>query len=156
MLDHFNLLDPELAAVQIRVTDVLTVLREGHAGGRGRTAPGEPLALPNRAAAGRGNGNRADAISHRWSQRGAELNAASQQRFAAAQNDFAATRASAARSGARRSSGWPSAKRPRKSEIDPDLLSVERLDERVAAAQDRNIETLGQRMAAAWARAGRS
>src|SRR5205823_7549138 len=42
MLDHFNLLDPELSALQIRLTEVLNVLREGalaEANGAGQKAP---------------------------------------------------------------------------------------------------------------------
>src|SRR6185436_7116508 len=45
MLDHFSLLDPELSALQIRVTEVLNVLREGaladaNGGGQKPVAPG--------------------------------------------------------------------------------------------------------------------
>ncbi len=42
----FQLLDPDLAAVQIRVTDVLTVLREGSQAAALRRAGDEPLTLP--------------------------------------------------------------------------------------------------------------
>ena len=51
-------------------------------------------------------------------------------------------------------SGWPSAKKPEELEIDPELLSVEQLDERVAAARARRSTSLSQRMAGVWARVG--
>jgi hypothetical protein len=149
MLDHFNLLDPDLAALQIRVTDVLTVLREGTQAEDTEGALDEPLALPNlpppdaeMEAAG------TDLAS--LVKQSAELNAASQQRFAAAQLDLARLEQAVPQ---RRATLERLAQREeaQQIELDPDLLSVERLNDRVAVIRV-ELAALGRRLAAAWAR----
>ena len=45
LLDHFNLLDPDLSALQIRVTDLLTVLREGSLAATPEGMPPQPLVI---------------------------------------------------------------------------------------------------------------
>ncbi len=149
LLDHFNLLDRDLSALQIRVTDVLTVLREGiHAEGT-EGSQDEPLVLPKKSPPD------AEMVVETPDfpslvRRAAELTSASQQRFSATHEDLRRLdeaipkrRAALQRLAQRREA--------QEAELDPDLLSVERLDERVAALNV-ELDLLGQRMSAAWAR----
>jgi hypothetical protein len=83
-------------------------------------------------------------------QRSAELTAASRERFEAANQDLLQLEQALP---ARRTALERLAEREetKELELDPDLLSVERLDERVAAIK-LELDALGRRMAAAWAR----
>jgi hypothetical protein len=147
MLDAFNLLDPELAALQIRVTDVLTVLREGAEAAEG--GRDEPLTLPNLPPPQtemETSGTDLAALV----QQAADISAASQQRLAAAQNDIMRLEAALPQRSAAlvRLSQREEAQ---EVELDPELLSVDRLDERAAAIKV-ELAALAQRMTAAWAR----
>jgi hypothetical protein len=148
MLDHFQLLDPQLAALQIRVTDVLTVLREGpQADVEG--GAGEPLALPKEPPPDAEMEAQATDLASLAGQ-AAELKTASQERFEAARQDLQRLEEALPE---RRAALERLAERDEAQEVelDPDLLSVERLDERVAEIK-RELDVLGQRLAAAWER----
>jgi hypothetical protein len=142
MLDQFNLLDPELAAVQIRVTDVLTVLRESdqaaEAGG-----PNQPLVLPAEPPPEQEMAAEPTDLATLAAQ-AAELNAAAQERLAVAQNDYRLLQEALPE---RRVSLQRLAERQDAQEIemDPDLLSVEQLDARVAQL-GQELDTLSERM----------
>jgi hypothetical protein len=117
MLDHFSLLDPELSALQIRVTEVLNVLRESAladaiGGGQKPPAPGNDY--PSLV------------------KRSAELRADAAKRLAVAEEDLKrldaalpGRRATLVRLGARADA--------KKAEIDPELVNVERLDARATS-----------------------
>jgi hypothetical protein len=152
LLEQFNLLDSDLAALQIRVTDVLTVLREGEPGMEGgdkEGAEGEELALPvmppPEAEMKTSPSDFASLV-----QQSAELNASSHERFAAAQQDLQRLKDVMPK---RREGLERLARRDetRELEIDPDLLSAQELEERVANL-GAEYDALGQRLAAAWAR----
>ncbi|MEX2307096.1 MAG: TolC family protein [Pirellulales bacterium] len=149
MLDHFNLLDSDLAGLQIRVTDVLTVLREGTQAAETEGAQDEPLALPTAPPPDAEMEIEATDFAS-LVRRSAELTSASRQRFEAAQQDVLRLDQAlpARRAALRRLAEREEAKQ---AELDPDLLSVERLDQRVEALK-RELELLGQRLTAAWAR----
>lgn len=149
MLQYFNLLDSNLAALQIRVTDVLTVLREGAQAADTDVPQAEELALPVLPPPNMkmepANTDFASLVAQ-----SAELNASSQQRYAAAQEDMARLEAALPkrREGLQR---LAQRKETKELELDPELLNADRLNERVAALHS-ELDTLGQRMAAAWAR----
>ena len=148
MLDHFNLLDSDLAALQIRVTDVLNVLRSGGEDAEEGQA-GEPLALPQLPPPDAELELAATRLASLVEQ-GAALRTASQERYEAAQNDLLELEEALP---GRRAALERLAQREeaREVELDPDLVSAERLDERVAAlAQE--MDALGQRLQAVWAR----
>jgi Outer membrane efflux protein len=148
MMDRFNLLDPDLAAVQIRVTDLLTVLRgSGEGAEEGRA--GEPLILPTEPPP-EAKMKTAPTDFASLVRQAAEVKAASQQRLAAAQNDLQLLNEALPE---RRSSLERLAQRDdaREIELDPDLLSGERLDERVTALTQ-EVETLSRRMETVWTR----
>src|SRR5204863_7449045 len=87
MLDHFNLLDPDLSALQIRVTDVLNVLREGALTGNPDGAAKQPIvspATPPPHSALQTNGSDFASLV----KRSAELRADAARRFAAALDDL--------------------------------------------------------------------
>ena len=148
MLDRFNLLDPELSALQIRVADVLNTLR-GTGEGAEEGQRGEPLALPIEPPP---DGEVAIAATDFTSlvQQSAELTQASRERLAAAQNDLEALAEALPE---RRAALERLAEREdaRTAEMDPDLLSPERLNERVDAL-GQELAALAQRMEALWAR----
>lgn len=116
MLDHFSLLDPELSALQIRVTEVLNVLREGAlADANGAPKPPAP-------------GNDYPSLV----KRSAELRADAAKRLAVAEDDLKrldaalpARRSTLLRLGARADA--------KKAEMDPELVNVERLDARATS-----------------------
>ncbi len=147
LLDHFNLLDPDLSALQIRVTDLLTELREG---GLATT----PEGLPNLPAAQL----KADQLRIKRAvttpdfgslvQQSAAARTASQARFAAAQLDLARLEAALPARCAflERLSIRKEAK---EANIDPDLVSVERLNERYEATKS-EYELLGKQLQAIW------
>lgn len=147
LLDHFNLLDPELAELQIRVTDVLTLLREGaeDAQPAANGAPAVPLQLPpNQPTAPAGSPVPADLES--LVRQADVFKAAAEERLAATQQDFQNLQTSLPK---RRASLERLATREdaRQVEIDPDLLSPERLEQRVTAL-GQEIDTLSARLAA--------
>jgi hypothetical protein len=131
MLDHFNLLDPELSALQIRVTEVLNVLREGAlaetiAGGAKQPvilqqAPPPQVHL---------EAQKADFAS--LVKRSAVLRMDAAKRLAVAEQDIQRLDAAlpARRSTLERLSIRADAKN---TEIDPELVSVKRLNERATA-----------------------
>jgi hypothetical protein len=147
MLDQFNLLDPELSALQIRVTDILTVLREGTQS-EGEGGRDEPLALPNLPPPMpemEFSGTDLESLVRQVM----ELNTDSQQRLAAAQADIVRLQQALP---ARRATLERLAQREEAQEVelDPELLSVERLDERATEIQA-ELNTLHKRMTTAWA-----
>lgn len=152
MLRNFNLLDSELAALQIRVTDVLTVLREGVTGfpaADQEGAEGAELALPVMPPPDTEmQATPSDFAS--LVQQSIELNQSSQERFTVAQQDLQRLKDALPK---RREALDRLSRREetRELEIDPDLLSSERLEERVANL-GAEFDALGQRLAAAWAR----
>jgi hypothetical protein len=149
MLEHFTLLDADLAALQIRVTDVLTVLREGSQPADAEGARGGELALPvlpppdveMRIA-------KTDFES--LVRQSAELNASSKQRYAAALDDLRRLEVVLPK---RRAELERLAEREetKELELDPDLLSSTKLNERVATLRS-ELDTLRQRIAVAWAK----
>ena len=153
MLDNFNLLDADLAALQIRLTNLLNVLRESDENGLGGPAiervdeglGGDPIPLPEQPEMELVATDLAALI-----EQGAEVRAASQERFEAAQEDMEklnealpGRRASLARLAEREEA--------RDVELDPDLVSVERLDERVEALAA-ELAALHERLQEVWAR----
>jgi hypothetical protein len=151
MLDRFNLLDPDLAAVQIRVTDLLTVLR-GSGEGAEEGQAGEPLTLPTEPPP-EAEMKTAPTDFASLVREASEVKTASEERLAAAQNDLELLKEALPE---RRATLERLAERDdaRQIEMDPDLLSVERLDERVAALTQ-EIDSLNGRMEAVWARLDR-
>jgi len=149
MLEHFTLLDSDLAALQIRVTDVLTVLREGSQAADAEGRRGEELALPVLPPP-EAEMQAAATDFQSLVRQSAELNASSQQRYAAALEDLRRLEAAlpTRRVGLERLSQREETK---ELEIDPDLLSPTTLDRRVAALRT-EMENLRQRMAVAWAK----
>jgi hypothetical protein len=117
MLDHFNLLDPELSALQIRVTEVLNVLREG------------TLADAN------GGAQKPPAPGNDYSslvKRSAELRTAAAKRMAVAEEDLKRLDAAlpSRRSTLERLRVRADA---RQAEMDPELVNVERLNARATS-----------------------
>ncbi|MCC7476730.1 MAG: TolC family protein [Pirellulales bacterium] len=149
LLDHFNLLDPDLAQLQIRLTDQLTELREGGAGDSPKGVPDEPAAKQD---AEREEIRRAFTAAdiETFVKRGTEIRRASQTQLAVAQLDLARLKAAlpARRAFLERLAGRAETK---KANIDPELLSVERLDQRFADTTQEYV-TLEQQLAAIWAR----
>jgi hypothetical protein len=148
LLDHFNLLDSDLAALQIRVADVLTALRGGGEGAEeGRD--GEPLVLPTQPPPETQVETSATDFAALVEQ-SVELKSASQERLAAAQEDLEELKAALPE---RRTLLQQLSQREEAQEVelDPDLLSVERLDER-ATAIEQELTTLTQRMEEIWTR----
>lgn len=145
LLDHFNLLDPDLAELQLRVTDTLRMLREGADDAQAANdAPAEPLQLPaNQPDAPADTPPSADfeSLVHQ----AAEFRAAAEQRLAATQQDFQNLQAALPK---RRASLERLATRQdaRQLEIDPDLLSPERLEQRVTGL-GQEIDALAARLA---------
>jgi Outer membrane efflux protein len=117
MLDHFSLLDPELSALQIRVTEVLNVLREGaltdaNGGGQKPVAPGNDY--------------------QSLVKRSTELRAEAAKRIAVAEEDLKrldaalpARRSTLVRLGSRADA--------KQAEMDPELMNVERLNARATS-----------------------
>jgi hypothetical protein len=147
MLDRFNLLDPELAELQIRVTDILTVLREGPEAAE-PGGPGQPLVLPTEPPP-EGETEAVPTDFNTLVQLAAELNAAAEQRLAAAQNDYRQLLAALPK---RQVTLQRLAERDdaREAEMDPALLSIEQLNARVAQL-GQELDTLSQRIGAARA-----
>jgi hypothetical protein len=145
LLDHFNLLDSDLAALQIRVTDVLTVLREGAEAAETAGALDKPLALP-KAPPPETEMEPETMDFPSLVRRSAELRADALERFEAAQQDLQRLEKALPK---RRAALLRLAERDeaKEVELDPDLLSPERLDERVAAIKV-EFDTLGRRLAA--------
>ena len=129
MLDHFNLLDPELSALQIRVTEVLDALREGALADANSGAQKQPRILPVPPPQGQLQAQGTDFAS--LVKRSGELRTAAAKRLAATEDDLARLEAAlpARRSTLQRLSTRADAKQ---AEIDPELVSVERLNQRVA------------------------
>jgi hypothetical protein len=148
MLDRFNLLDPDLAATQIRLTDVLTVMREGPQAAE-PGGPGQPLVLPTEPPPQQ----ETEAVPTDFEtlvQEAAELNVVAEERLAAAQNDYRQLQEALPK---RRASLQRLAEREdaRQAEMDPALLSIEQLDSRVAQL-GQEIDVLSQRMGGVRAR----
>ncbi len=116
LLDHFSLLDPELSALQIRVTEVLNVLREGAlADATGSQKPAAP-------------GNDYASLV----QRSAVVRADAAKRLAVAEDDI--KRLDAALPGRRSTLLRLGARADTKqAEMDPELVNVERLDARAGS-----------------------
>jgi hypothetical protein len=147
MLEHFNLLDPDLSALQIRITDTLTVLREGLLASTPEGVPEQGLELPNQPPPP--NPPIPEADFALLVARSAELSSASRARFAAAQLDLARLEAAlpARRAFLKRLS---IRKETQEANIDPELVSVERLDARFEETK-KEYELLGQQLAAVLA-----
>src|SRR4051812_6527123 len=131
MLDHFNLLDPELSALQIRVTEVLNALREGALaevqGGQPKATVPVPTNPPPH---GEIQSQPTDIAS--LVKRGAELRNETLKRLAVTEEDI--RRLDIALPG-RRATLQQLSVRPdaKQAEMDPELLSIERLNQRAAA-----------------------
>ena len=129
MLDHFNLLDPELSALQIRVTEVLNVLREGALAdvNGGAQKPVLPSAPPPQGKATEQGTDYPSLVK-----RSAELRADAAKRLAVTEEDLRRLDAALP---ARRSTLERLAARPdaRKAEMDPELVSFERLNGRATS-----------------------
>ncbi len=150
LLDRFNLLEPDLSALQTRVTDVLNLLRGGEQMGPllgdQLPAPVLPNLPPPREADG---GLPLDNFAQ-LAQRATDLKVASQHQFDVAEQDYQQLlnvlpqrRASLQRLAQR--------EEVEEVEIDADLLSTERLDERVEAIRV-DLDNLRQRIERVWAR----
>jgi len=148
MLDHFNLLDPELSDLQIRVTDLLTVLREGALAATPEGVPDEPAAeLKQKESALKNAFTNAELGT--LVAEAASANKASQARFAAAQLDLARletalpTRRAVLQKLSIR-------KEAMEANIDPELVSVERLNGRVDDIKH-EYELIATQFASIWA-----
>jgi len=149
MLEEFNLLDADLAALQIRVTDVLTVLRGGNQAADAEGAQGDSLALPVFPPPD---------IEMKPTptdfptlvKESAEFNKSSQARYAAALEDMRRLEEALPQ---RRLDLERLAQREetKELELDPSLLSASQLEDRTDALRA-DLETLGKRMAPAWAK----
>ncbi len=141
MLDRFNLLDPELSALQIRVTEVLNELREGALAATVDGGAKQSPALPP---------PHADFAS--LIKRSADLRTDAAKRLAAAENDIARLDAAlpARRSTLERLSVRKDAKQ---AEIDPQLVSVQQLNERAGAIKQ-EYAALSQRVTVLFAQIG--
>jgi hypothetical protein len=149
MLDEFNLLDPRLSALQIRVTDVLTVLREGNQDPGAEGGPAQPLALPDLPPPDAELKTEPSDFASLLKQ-AVELRIASQERFADTQNDLRKLDEALPK---RKASLQRLAQREdaKEVELDPELVSPQQLEERVQAINQETM-ALGQRLAAVWGR----
>jgi hypothetical protein len=148
LLDHFNLLDPDLAALQIRITDTLTVLREGALAATPEGLPPQPLVVADQPPPHTKLEAKATDFPSLVAQ-SVEIRRASQARFMAAQLDLARLEAALP---ARRKflQGLSVRKETQEANIDPDLVSVTRLDERFAETKT-EYQQLGTQLASIWA-----
>jgi Outer membrane efflux protein len=152
LLDHFNLLSPELTALQLRVTDALTALRLGKAPIAKVVGEGTPPLL-------------VDELPQPVDQRttelspeevtklvaeGRELREASQQQFSVTEEEFQRVLAVIPK---RRAALETMSVREdvRAADIDEALLNPKRIDERAAALRN-DIDELHGRMQTAWTR----
>ena len=149
---HFNLLDPELSALQIRVTDVLTVLREGR-WRRRRKACRRSLRRVAETSRRRQERDHERRISTSLVKRGCGSWERRRKSGSPRRRTIWRGWKRRCRRGATLLRATVDRKEARKRKIDPDLVSVERLDERVAASKQ-EYETLGQQMAEHLGRAG--
>jgi hypothetical protein len=147
LLEHFNLLDPDLSALQIRITDALTVLREGSLASTPEGVPEQGLLLPNQPVPPQPVLQDAD-LGAIIAQSG-ELLRASRARFAAAQLDLSRLQDALP---ARREflKQLSIRKETQEANIDPELVSVERLDSRFEETK-REYDLLSEQLAAIWA-----
>ena len=148
LLDHFNLLDPDLSALQIRITDTLTVLREGGLAATPEGLPPQPLILPNEPPPHlKLTAQSTDFAS--LVQRAAEIRVTSQARLAAAELDLARLEAAlpSRRAFLQRLSVR---KETQQANIDPDLVSVARLDQRFVETKE-EFKLLSGQLTAIWA-----
>ncbi len=149
LLDHFNLLDPDLTQLQIRLADLLTDLREGALADTPEGVQDQQPILPGQSAS-----PVKDAITKpvfdTLVKRSAQIKAASEARLAAAQLDLARLEAAlpAQRAFLKRLSVR---KETKEANIDPDLVSVERLNQRFEDTKQEYI-LLSKRLAEVWAR----
>jgi hypothetical protein len=156
MLDRFNLLESDLAALQMHVTDTLNELRggeeTGQVGGNEQLAPMLPNLPPPAAQAGEPDGSpsRPAVELAELVRRAAELKTSSEHQFAVAEQDFRQLLDALPQ---RRAALQELAKREEveKVEIDADLLSTERLDERVETLRQ-DLENLKRRIEQVWSR----
>jgi hypothetical protein len=144
MLDRFNLLDPDLSALQIRVTDVLNALRESALAGNVDVPGKQPIVSPATAPPH----SELQTIGSDFAslvKRSAELRADAAKQFGTALDDLARLDAvlPARRSTLKLLSVRPDAKQ---ADIDPELVSTERLDQRVAAIKQ-EFDALGKHLA---------
>jgi hypothetical protein len=132
MLDHFSLLDPELSALQIRVTEVLNVLREGALAETIGAGSKQPLVLPAEPPLPQGKLQAQPADYASLLKRSAELRTEAAKRLAMAEEDIKRLdaalplrRATLQQLGARADA--------KLAELDPELVNVDRLNARAAA-----------------------
>jgi hypothetical protein len=148
MLDHFNLLDPELSALQIRVTQVLNELREGalaeDAAGEAKPPLVVPAAPPPQNVLEARKTDFASLVKQ-----SAELRMEATKRLAVAEADIRRLEAAlpARRATLERLKARPDAQQ---AEMDPELVSVERLNQRAAAVRQ-EYAALGQLLIAVLA-----
>ena len=141
LLDRFSLLDPELAVLQTRIADVLTVVREGSAAALPGDVPPPGAGLPG-AVPGGGPMSAEDVA--RLIAEARDLRNASQQQFAIAQADLELLEQVLPQ---RRSTLLRLSQRPEVSDmnLDPELFSTEVLDQRVVTLRQ-EISALGERL----------
>lgn len=147
MLDHFNLLDPELSALQIRVTQVLSQLREG-ALDENNDGLKDPIVVPAvPPPQGQSQEKQTDFAS--LVQATGELRREAEKRLLIAQADLSQLEAAlpGRRSTLDRLRARPDAKQ---AEIDLDLVSIERLNERATNVKQ-EYAALGQVLMAVFA-----
>jgi hypothetical protein len=148
LLDHFNLLDPDLSKLQIRLTDLLTVLREGALASSPEGVPDlGPLEQAKEESAIKKAITETDFGA--LLEQSARIRSASQVRFAAAELDLARLEAAlpARREFLERLSIRTETK---EANIDPDLVSVERLNNRFSDTK-LEYESLAKQLASIWA-----
>ncbi len=147
LLDHFSLLDPELSEVELRVTDVLAVLRAGSEAARpGQTA--EPGSSPPPGTTG-GAPLTGEQIGQLMAEIGS-LRKASEEQFAVAQQDLLSLEQALPQ---RHETLARLAQRAEVSDanLDPNLFSSELLNQRAASLRA-DLAALETRLRAAWAR----
>ena len=148
MLDRFNLIHPELASLQTRATDVLTVLREGQQAGL-EIEDEEVLVLPQLQEPGASRELAPEEVAE-LAQQSAELRTTAEEQFAIAAADVQNLQQVLPK---RRAGLERLAQREevQTMEIDPELLSIDELNLR-ASALEKDLELLSQRMAGVLAR----
>jgi outer membrane protein TolC len=146
LLDHFNLLDPELSALQIRVTQVLSQLREGEPVDEGELK--DPIVVPAvPPPQGQLQVQPTDFAS--LVKQTAALRLDAEKRLLVAQEDILRleTALPARRSKLEQLKARPDAKQ---AEIDPELVSIERLNGRAGNVKE-EYAALGKALTAVFA-----
>jgi len=131
LLDQFNLLDPELSAVQIRLTNVLNRLREGALVGDAEIGQRKPIVVPTTPPP-HGESQTVPADYASMVKQAAQVRMDAARQLASGDADIKRLDAALP---LRRTTLQQLAVRPdaKQADIDPELVSVERLNQRAAA-----------------------